>query len=140
MDFTFSPENEWYRDEIRDVLRIALTPEITDRQHGTGTFNSPELNRALSDRGLLERAAPGLGVGDPIDLWLLFHELEKVGAPVDGISMALMIAGVIAHVGTDMQKEVVLPHEAEGVVEQENIDQEATKQQIEWYYQHKRAV
>jgi predicted lipid-binding transport protein (Tim44 family)/uncharacterized membrane protein YgcG len=37
-------------------------------------------------------------------------------------------------------KEVVLPHEAEGVVEQENVDQEATKQQIEWYYQHKRAV
>jgi len=37
-------------------------------------------------------------------------------------------------------KEVVLPHEAEGVVEQENLDQEATKQQIEWYYQHKRAV
>lgn len=37
-------------------------------------------------------------------------------------------------------KEVVLPHEAEGVVEQENIDQEATKQQIEWYYQHRRLV
>lgn len=36
-------------------------------------------------------------------------------------------------------KEVVLPHEAEGVVEQENVDQEATKQQVEWYYQHKRA-
>ena len=37
-------------------------------------------------------------------------------------------------------REVLLPHEAEGVVEQENVDQEATKQQIEWYYQHKRAV
>jgi len=37
-------------------------------------------------------------------------------------------------------KEVVLPHEAEGVVEQENVDQEATKQQVEWYYKHKRAV
>jgi predicted lipid-binding transport protein (Tim44 family) len=37
-------------------------------------------------------------------------------------------------------KEVVLPHEAEGVVEQENVDQEATKKQIEWYYQHKRAA
>jgi hypothetical protein len=37
-------------------------------------------------------------------------------------------------------KEVVLPHEAEGMVEQENVDQEATKRQIEWYYRHKRAV
>jgi alkylation response protein AidB-like acyl-CoA dehydrogenase len=109
MDFSFSPENEWYRDEIRDVVRTSLTQEITDRQHGTGTFNSPELNRALAARGLVERAAPGLGAGDPIDLWLLFHELEKVGAPVDGLSVALMVGGVIAHVGTDMQKEVVLP-------------------------------
>jgi hypothetical protein len=37
-------------------------------------------------------------------------------------------------------KEAVLPHEAGDVVEQENVDQEATKQQVEWYYQHKRAV
>ena len=37
-------------------------------------------------------------------------------------------------------KEIVLPHDAGGVVEQENVDQEATKQQIEWYYQHKRVV
>jgi len=109
MDFSFSPENEWYRDQIRAVVRTDLTQEITDRQHGTGTFNSPELNRALAARGLVERAAPGLGAGDPIDLWLLFHELEKVGAPVDGLSVALMVGGVIAHVGTDMQKEVVLP-------------------------------
>ena len=40
---------------------------------------------------------------------MLFHELEKVGAPVDGLSMALMVAGVVAHVGTDMHKEVGLP-------------------------------
>jgi predicted lipid-binding transport protein (Tim44 family) len=37
-------------------------------------------------------------------------------------------------------KEVTLPHEAGDLIEQENVDQEATKQQIEWYYQHKRAV
>ena len=37
-------------------------------------------------------------------------------------------------------KEVLLPHEAGDLVGQENVDQEATKQQIDWYYQHKRAV
>jgi predicted lipid-binding transport protein (Tim44 family)/uncharacterized membrane protein YgcG len=42
--------------------------------------------------------------------------------------------------GTWKLKEIVLPHEAGDLVEQENVDQEATKQQIEWYYQHKRAV
>jgi hypothetical protein len=42
--------------------------------------------------------------------------------------------------GTWKLKEVALPHEAGDLVEQENVDQETTKQQIEWYYQHKRAV
>ena len=109
MDFALSPELEQYRDEIRALVADVVTPEITDRQHTTGTFNSYELNRALAERGYLERAVPGLGKGDPVELWLLFHELEKAGAPVDGISMALMIAGVIAHSGTEHQKEVVLP-------------------------------
>ena len=46
---------------------------------------SPELNRALGREGFLERAVPGLGKGDPIELWMLFHELEKAGAPLDGL-------------------------------------------------------
>ena len=109
MDYALSHELEQYRDEIRALVAEVVTPEIIDRQHSTGTFNSYELNRALAERGYLERAVPGLGKGDPVELWLLFHELEKASAPVDGISMALMIAGVIAHSGTDYQKEVVLP-------------------------------
>jgi alkylation response protein AidB-like acyl-CoA dehydrogenase len=109
VDFALSPELEQYRDEIRALVAEVVTPEVIDRQHATGTFNSYELNRALAARGYLERAVPGLGKGDPVELWLLFHELEKASAPVDGLSMALMIAGVIAHSGTDYQKEVVLP-------------------------------
>jgi alkylation response protein AidB-like acyl-CoA dehydrogenase len=109
VDFALSPTAEKLRDEIRDVVRTTVTPEIIDRAHATGTFDSPELNRALSARGLLERAVPGLGAGDPIELWMLFNELEKVGAPVDGLSMALMVAGVVAHVGSDWLKETVLP-------------------------------
>ncbi len=109
MDFALSPEMETYRDDIRALVAEVVTPEVTDRQHTTGTFNSYELNRALAERGYLERAVPGLGKGDPVELWLLFHELEKAAAPVDGISMALMIAGVVAHAGNDHQKATVLP-------------------------------
>ena len=109
MDFALSPEMETYRDDIRALVAEVVTPEVTDRQHTTGTFNSYELNRALAARGYLERAVPGLGKGDPVELWLLFHELEKAAAPVDGISMALMIAGVVAHAGNDHQKATVLP-------------------------------
>ena len=109
MDFALTSEAEQYRDEIRAIVHATITPEIIDRQHTTGTFNSPELNRVLSEHGLLERAVPGLGKGDTVELWMLFHELEKAGAPVDGLGMALMIAGVVAHVGNDHQKATVLP-------------------------------
>lgn len=109
MDFALPPEAEALRAELREVVRAVVTPEVTDRQHRTGTFNSPELNRELARRGLLERAVPGLGKGDPVELWLLFHELEKAGAPVDGLGITLMVAGVVQHVGTEAQKRAVLP-------------------------------
>ena len=109
MDFSLPPAVEDYRDEIRRIVAEVVTPDVVDRQHRTGTFNSPELNHALAERGLLERAVPGLGKGDPIELFVLFNELEKLGAPYDGISVAVMVAGVINHVGTDWQKQTILP-------------------------------
>ena len=109
MDFGLPLEVEDYRREIKAIIADVVTPEIVDRQHRTGTFNSYELNRALAARGFLERAVPGLGKGDPIELWVLFNELEKAGVPYDGISVAVMVAGVVNHVGTDWQKQRVLP-------------------------------
>src|SRR6266540_1843904 len=109
MEFTLPPNVEEYRREIKAIIAEVVTPEIIDRQHRTGTFNSYELNRALAERGFLERAVPGLGKGDPIELFVLFNELEKAGVPYDGISVAVMVAGVINHVGTPWQKEQILP-------------------------------
>ncbi len=109
MDFALPRHVEKYRDEIRRVVAESVTPEIIDRQHSSGTFNSYELNRAMAKAGLLERAVPGLGKGDPIELWMLFHELEKLQAPYDSISVSLMVAGVINAVGTGWQKEQVIP-------------------------------
>jgi alkylation response protein AidB-like acyl-CoA dehydrogenase len=40
---------------------------------------------------------------------VLFRELELAGAPYDGLSICTMLASVIAHVGNDMQRRVVLP-------------------------------
>src|SRR5205085_11075772 len=66
-------------------------------------------NHELAARGLIERALPGGGKGDPIELWLLFNELEKAGAPYEGLATAVMVAGVVNHVGTDWQKGQLLP-------------------------------
>ncbi len=109
MDFSLSPEVERYRDDVRRIAAETVTPAVVDRMHTTGTFNSPELNRALGDAGFLERAVPGRGKGDPIELYVLFSELEKAGVPYDGLAIALMIAGVVQAVGTDEQKERILP-------------------------------
>jgi alkylation response protein AidB-like acyl-CoA dehydrogenase len=109
MNFSLTPEAQAYRATVRRIIAEAVTPEAIDRMHTTGTFDVPELTQALAREGLLERAVPGRGGGDPIELWLLFSELEKAGAPYDGISVALMVAGVINAVGTDEQKERIIP-------------------------------
>jgi 3-oxocholest-4-en-26-oyl-CoA dehydrogenase alpha subunit len=109
MNFSLTPETTAYRETVRRIIASTVTPESLDRVHETGTFNVPELNAALAAEGLLERAVPGLGAGDPIELWLLFNELEKAGAPYDGVSVALMVAGVVNAVGTEEQKRRIIP-------------------------------
>ena len=109
MDFELPPPTQEYRRQIKRIIAETVTPADIDLQHETGTFNCPALNRALAEHGLIERAVPGLGVGDPIELWMLFNELEKAAAPMDGLGVAVMIAGVVNHVGTESQKERILP-------------------------------
>jgi 3-oxocholest-4-en-26-oyl-CoA dehydrogenase alpha subunit len=109
MDFSLSPEVEAHRQTIRRIVRETVTPEMIDRQHTTGTFDCPELNARLAAEGIVERAVPGLGKGDPIELWVLFNELEKAGVPYDALAVSLMIAGVVNHVGTEEQKARILP-------------------------------
>ncbi|MEY4131232.1 MAG: hypothetical protein RLZZ31_1356 [Actinomycetota bacterium] len=109
MDFSLSPENIKFRNEIREIVRDFVTPEVIERMHTTGVFDAPELNLELGRRGILERATPGLGKGDPIEMYIMFNELEKMGAPYDGLAVALMIAAVVNVMGTDEQKERIIP-------------------------------
>ncbi|MCU1366757.1 MAG: Acyl-CoA dehydrogenase [Ilumatobacteraceae bacterium] len=109
MDFELSPEVVAYRERVRRIVAAHHTPEAIRVQHETGTFNNPSLNRALAAEGLIERAVPGLGAGDPIELWVLFNEIEKAGSPVDALGVAVMIAGVVQHVGNERQKAELVP-------------------------------
>ena len=109
MDFELGPNVLAYRERVRAIVAAHHTPAAVRTQHETGTFNNPALNRALAAEGLIERAVPGLGAGDPIELWVLFNEIEKAGAPVDALAVAVMIAGVVQHVGNDRQKADLIP-------------------------------
>ena len=109
MDFELPPHVIEFRNTVKRIIRDVVTPEMIDEMHRSGTFNNYALNRALAKEGLLERAVPGMGMGDPLELWVLFNELEKSGAPYDGMSTSVMVAGVVQQVGTEAQKQAMIP-------------------------------
>lgn len=109
MDFALGSDVEAFRMEVKDVIASTFTEDDHRRQHESGTFTSLPLYRALAERGFLERAVPGLGKGDPIELYVLFSELEKAGAPYESLAVTLCVAGIVNHVGTDDQRHRILP-------------------------------
>jgi len=109
LDFSLPDDVEAFRLEVRQLIHDNYTLEEQYRVHETGTYNCRPLYRALGDRGLIERAIPGLGKGDPLELWALFNEFEKVDAPGDALSVIIILAGILSHVGSDEQKARILP-------------------------------
>jgi len=108
MDFSLSPRAAEFRTEVMAFLDSHLTGEVIGTMHRTGTFNDKHFNAAMADAGLLAGAVPGYGDRDPIELYVLFNELEKAGAPYDGLAVTMLVAGVINAVGTDFHREQVL--------------------------------
>ena len=108
MDFSLSPRAAEFRTEVMAFLDSHLTGEVIDTMHRTGTFNDKHFKAAMADAGLLAGAVPGYGDRDPIELYVLFNELEKAGAPYDGLAVTMLVAGVINAVGTDFHREQVL--------------------------------
>ena len=112
MDFTPSPEAVRFGEEVRALVASVFTDEVRQRTHDTGTMHDWGLHRAMASKGWIEQALPealGGGGRGPEELAVLFRELELAGAPYDGLSICTMLASVIAHVGNDMQRRVVLP-------------------------------
>jgi alkylation response protein AidB-like acyl-CoA dehydrogenase len=112
VDFTPSTSAVQFGDEVRELIASVFTDDVRQRVHDTGTMHDWGLHRAMAAKGWIEQALPealGGGGRDPEELAVLFRELELAGAPYDGLSICTMVASVIAHVGNDMQRRVVLP-------------------------------
>ena len=107
MDFRLPDEYTVLRDEIRALIDRHVDDEAIDESHRTGTNHCAPLAEALGAAGILARAMPGAGK-DPLAMWLLSSEAEKVGAPFDAVGMSLVIAGVLDAVGTERQKQTAL--------------------------------
>ncbi|MEE2768686.1 MAG: acyl-CoA dehydrogenase family protein [Actinomycetota bacterium] len=108
MDFTLSDQATAFRSEVKALLTNHLTDDMVDAMHESGTFNAPILNAALADAGLLAGAVPGYGNRDPVELYVLFNELEKAGAPYDGLAVTMLVAGVVHALGTEFHRTEVL--------------------------------
>jgi len=108
MDFSLSPGAVEFRAEVKAFIAEHLTAEVVTQMHATGTFNDKAFNAALADAGLLAGAVPGYGDRDPIELYILFNELEKAGAPYDGLAVTMLVAGVVNAAGTDFHRSQVL--------------------------------
>jgi hypothetical protein len=60
-----------FRNTVKRIIRDVVTPEMIDEMHTSGTNHT--LNRALAEEGLLNGPFR-LGMGDPLELWVLFNE------------------------------------------------------------------
>ena len=119
MDFRLGEKSEAVRREARDFLAEAFTPEVRRTMEETGVHHSWDFHRKLVARGWL---APGWpkefgGQGrDPLEILAFAEELQRAGAPTYGVGTTLMIAGVIRHIGTEEQKQLILPPALRGEI------------------------
>jgi alkylation response protein AidB-like acyl-CoA dehydrogenase len=112
VDFLPTPSAVRFGEEVRSVIAEHFTDEVREQVRLTGTIHSWPLHRAIGARGWIAQALPeaqGGGGRGPEELAALFAELERAGAPYDGLSNVVMVASVLAHVGNDMVRETVLP-------------------------------
>lgn len=102
---------------MRDFLREHLTDEVRARVAASGTYHDWEFHRAVAAKGWIGAAWPVEEGGrgrDRADLDILYEEMAAAGAPVEGLSVTLIIAETIRRVGTPEQKERILGPVREG--------------------------
>jgi alkylation response protein AidB-like acyl-CoA dehydrogenase len=119
MDFRLGEKSEAVRLEARAFLAEAFTDEVRQKMEETGVHHSWDFHRKLVERGWL---APGWpkefgGQGrDPLEVLAFAEELQRAGAPTYGVGTTLMSAGVIRHIGTEEQKQLILPPALRGEI------------------------
>jgi alkylation response protein AidB-like acyl-CoA dehydrogenase len=123
MEFEFTPEQDQFRQDLRDFLAEHLTSEWRGI-YGSNAHDTVQLTRdvceALADRGWLTLSWPAEYGGADGDLWsqmVLREEMWAHGEPRGPQYMNLNYIGpLIMKFGTDEQKQRFLPPMAAGRV------------------------
>jgi len=112
IDFRIPAHAEDFRAEVREFLAEAVTPEMIERVHRTGTVHDWDFHRGLAARGWIGLSWPVEDGGQGRDPWearVFAEECALADAPTDGLSIVTMIGNTIRVVGTPEQKQRILP-------------------------------
>jgi alkylation response protein AidB-like acyl-CoA dehydrogenase len=112
MDFRLGEKSEQLRKETRAFLDEVLTEEILETCHETGVNHHPDFAAALRDKGWLALGWPVEAGGqgrDPLEVLAYGEEIQRRNAPVYAIGTTMAVAHVIYDLGTQAQKDEILP-------------------------------
>ena len=119
MDFDLGEDIAVLRAEVRKFLAEHVTDELLERVHRTGTWHDRDFARALGERGWI---APGWPVAEGgegrswIEQMVLREEIDRVDAPISGMSVTMLVANTIRMWGAPELKASLLPRVARGEV------------------------
>ena len=116
MDFSFPPEAEAFRTEVKSFLAEHLTEDMITATHD-GTIHAPALHAAMAERGWLSGAVPeelGGGGRDPLESAVLIEELQLARAPYDAMAVTIVVASILLEHGDDFLRNEVAPRLLDG--------------------------
>ena len=122
IDFTFTDEQQAYRDALRDVFarEAGSAEQLEQLTDGHTSHHSDELSRKLGAAGLLGPSIPeefgGVG-GGIVEEMILLEEMMRSGAPIGAYAVSLIVAGAVQKFATPEQQALVLGNVAAGGVE-----------------------
>jgi len=116
MDFSFPPEVEAFRTEVREFLAANLTDEMIAATHD-GTIHAPELHAAMAARGWIAGPVPeelGGAGRSALESLVLNEEMQLAAAPVDAMAVSIVVASILLEHGSPHLKDSVVPRLLDG--------------------------
>ncbi len=116
MDFAWDPEVEALRKEVQAFLAQHLPPGLEEELYLSGVAHGDDFARALGESNWIAPEWPrdGFEAMDPLSVHVLLEELTKADAPTIAVSTSMMVARVIAAVGSEELKADILPKVVRG--------------------------
>jgi alkylation response protein AidB-like acyl-CoA dehydrogenase len=117
IDFSLPASTVAFRAELDALLDEALTPEMVEECHTTGTFHNHQLTKALAARGMLALDWPVEHGGQGREIWdriVFLEQMNRREAPYVGIGTTMIVAHTILALGTELQKAAILPRALAG--------------------------